>query len=63
MQEVFEEGSVQPVFTDMILRTTVEDVDCSRYICSHPVAMLPILCPFCHPLEYVNEQVKEILYV
>ena len=57
MQEVFEEEGVQLVFVDTILRTTVEHVDRSRYICSHPVAMLPILCPFCQPLDHVNEQV------
>ena len=57
MQEEFEEDDVRLVFVDTILRTTVEHVDRSRYICSHPVAMLPILCPFCQPLEHVNEQV------
>ena len=57
MQEVFEEDDVQLVFVNTTLRTTVEHVDRSRYICSHPVAMLPILCPFCQPLEHVNEQV------
>lgn len=57
MQEEFEEDDVRLVFVDTILRTTVEHVDRSRYICSHPVAMLPILCPFCQPLDHVNEQV------
>lgn len=57
MQEEFEEDDVRLVFVDTILRTTVEHVDRSRYICSHPVTMLPTLCPFCQPLDHVNEQV------